>query len=95
MCMCLEFIKQHFSLFSSPLFGFPLSRSAKQYKSSLFVTDYPPKVQAEDIMKVFNAYGTVDTVEYKGKISFVNFLRDDEAVAVSDNNAIHPSCQYI
>ena len=82
-------------MFSSPLFGFPFSRSTKQYKSSLFVTDYPPKVQAEDIMKVFNAYGTVDTVEYKGKISFVNFLRDDEAIAVSVNDAMYPFCPYI
>ena len=47
------------------------------------MTDYPPGVQAEDILKAFNEYGAVDTVEYKGKISFVNFLRDDEAIAVS------------
>ena len=47
------------------------------------MTDYPQGVQAEDILKAFNEYGAVDTVEYKGKISFVNFLRDDEAIAVS------------
>ena len=64
----------------------PLSLSSAVRKTaSLFVTDYPSEVQAEDILKAFSKYGAVDSVEYKGKISFVNFLRDDEAIAVSDN----------
>lgn len=59
------------------------------------MTDYPPEVQAEDILKAFTKYGAVDTVEYKGKISFVNFLRDDEAIAVSNDKSCFITSNYL